>query len=385
MIRRKLGAPIRNNLGLLRQTAFLLLLWPSACGDTRASTDTRTNWLTSCSEDDDCSAGLSCLCGICTQPCSSASACRDLSSDAVCLAAPGCDEGGQVCAREDSFTDVTVDASTSGAATSTGAESSNTTAGDSSNTTTGPTTGTSEGNSSSSGGTATSADDMDASQAEETTLDVTTSSGEQTDASACDIPEREYQSRDPAECETLPAPDCGIVAEGFGRVAFSDECGCGCEPFVAPERSDSLTTGYCNPSASGTSANFAVLAESTEGQSLCFNVPSALLRSADDVTEWTNTSGCGDIAPLVADVDFATQSVILVGTPDRPQASVRYVTQTLDGAVHVGVAVEPYCGGARPPSGFVLVVANVGPGSVLQAVTETCDDEQCPDAGLPVP
>lgn len=384
MIRRKLGAPIRNNLGLLRRAALLLLVLPSACGETSVSTDTRTNWLTSCSEDDDCSAGLSCLCGVCTQACSSSSACRDLSSDAVCVAAPGCSEAGPVCAREDSFMDVTADASTSGLAT-TGAESSNTATSDSSTSSITSTTVTSEG-SSTGVDTSTSGGDMDASQPEETTTDVTTSSGDQTDASICDNPEREYQSRNPMECESLPAPDCGIVAEGFGRVAFSDECGCGCEPFVPPERSDSLTAGYCNPNpSSGSFANFTVLAESVEGQSLCFDVPSALLRSADDVTEWTNASGCGDIAPLVADVNFAEQSVIVVGTPDRPQASVSYVTQTIDGAVHVGVDVEPYCGGARPPSGFVLVVANVTPGSALQVVTETCDEEQCPDAGLPVP
>lgn len=382
MTRRTLGAPIRNNFGLLRQAALLLLLWPSACGDTRASTDTRTNWLTSCSEDDDCSAGLSCLCGVCTQACSSTTTCLELSSAAVCLAAPGCDEVGQVCAREDSFLEATSDA----AATSTAEVSSatNTTSGEPSSTAEVPTTVTSDAASSTSG--ATTSVDMDASQPDETTLDVTTSSDVGSDASACDIPEREYQSRSPAECESQPTPDCGIVAEGFGRVPFSDECGCGCEPFVPPQRVDSLTAGYCNPTTpSGSTANFTVLAESVEGQSSCFEVTSALLRSADDVTEWTNSSGCGDIAPLVADVDFASQSVVVVGTPDRPQASVSYVTQSIDGAVHVGVETEPYCGGARPPSGFVLVVVNLNSGSALQVVTETCTDDQCPDAGLPVP
>jgi hypothetical protein len=177
-----------------------------------------------------------------------------------------------------------------------------------------------------------------------------------------------------------------VIAEGVGRVPFSDECGCGCEPFVLPPQGDSISAGQCAESPpSGSPANFAVLAESATTDSTCDNIPSALLRSYADMATWAGESGCGGLASLMADVDFETQSVIVVGTPERPSASVTYTVQTIDGAIHVGVEADAYCGGARPQSGFVLVTVNAGPNTALRVITETCL-AQCPDdGGLPVP
>ncbi len=74
----------------------------SACGAKAADpTDTNTNWLKSCVDSDDCSSGLECLCGVCTQDCSSDNHCRGLSSDAVCKTIPGeCADDQLVCTLE---------------------------------------------------------------------------------------------------------------------------------------------------------------------------------------------------------------------------------------------------------------------------------------------
>jgi hypothetical protein len=382
MTQRTLSAPIRNNLrSWHRASALMLLLLPSACGQTRDSTDTRTNWLSSCSEDMACGSGLSCVCGVCTQPCESGQSCGEVNEDAVCVEVPGCEEASQVCAKEGFF-----DAPTDGSVVDP----------EDGNATQSPNSESASGETSAVVTTTTS---MPSSDAAETTrdsdavLDGSTSAGESTtdgssgtlvDGGVCNDPDREYVSRDPAECDTLP--ECGIIAEGVGKIAFSDECGCGCEPFVLPPQTDSITAGQCAESApSGTPANFEVLAESSTGQWLCDNIPTALLRSYADMAQWAGESGCGDLASLMADVDFETQSVIVVGTPERPSASVSYTVQTIDGTIHVGVEADAYCGGARPSSGFVLVTVNAGPGTALRVVTETCLAECPDDGGLPVP
>lgn len=372
MMRRILNAPIRNTARAWRPLATLLLVMlPSACGGTRGSTDTRTNWLSSCTGDQACDVGLSCVCGVCTQPCGSGQSCGDVNAEAVCVDAPGCGEASQVCAKE-GFFEVVEDSSVTGSEVTAAPESSAVDGSDSLLGTTGAETAGSSATSEGEAGSDASA-----------TTDGDGSTGG-VDASACDDPGRQYTSRDPEECTELP--NCGVIAEGVGLVAFSDECGCGCEPYVAPPRADSITAGECAASPpSGSSANFAVLAESELGQFSCTDVPSALLRSESDVTAWSNTTGCPEIAGLAAGVDFDTQTVIVVGVPDRPTVSVTYTEQLIDGVIHVGIAADAYCGGARPPSGFALVTVDVGPSVPLQVVTETCLAECPDDGGLPVP
>ncbi len=79
-------------------------LVPCACGT--PATDSKTNWLVSCSIDDDCDDGtLQCLCGICTSTCDSDDDCQQ--GNAICVDATEasfqvqCGGTGQsFCARE---------------------------------------------------------------------------------------------------------------------------------------------------------------------------------------------------------------------------------------------------------------------------------------------
>lgn len=385
MTRRTLSAPIRNNLRSWRGVgALLFLLLPSACGETSVSTDTRTNWLSTCSDDLSCGGALACVCGVCTRACENGQSCGEVNAQAVCVEVPGCEQASQVCAKE-GFFDAPTDGSVAdpGDANSTegaGADSASSSSGASWIT-------TSSGSVMSTSVTSTGPTDI--SRDSETTLDASTSTtaelstGEST--GACDAADREYVSRDPVACEELTI-ECGVIAEGVGKVEFNDACGCGCEPYVLPPQTDSIVAGECAASPpSGTPANFAVLAESSTTEVLCNDVPTALLRSYAEMAEWAGVSGCGEIASLMADVDFASQSVIVVGTPERPSASVSYTLQTIDGTIHVGVDAEAYCGGARPSSGFVLVTVNAGPSTALRVATETCFDACPDDGGLPVP
>ncbi len=64
--------------------AALVAAWlPVGCfGST--GTDSNTHWLDRCVTDADCGASLSCLCGICSESCTTSSACEWLSPDARC-------------------------------------------------------------------------------------------------------------------------------------------------------------------------------------------------------------------------------------------------------------------------------------------------------------
>lgn len=355
----------------------MLLLLPSACGESRVSTDTRTNWLSSCSDDVSCGGGLSCLCGVCTQACESGQSCGEVSPEAVCVEVPGCEQASQVCAKEGFF-----DAPTDGSVADPG-DADSTARTDSDGAAVVTPTSTS----------LTSTGPIDTSRGTDEMLDASTSAtgvpttgeftGDATDP--CDAADREYVSHDPLACEGLTI-ECGVIAEGVGKVEFNDACGCGCEPYVLPPRTDSITARECAESPpAGTPANFAVLAESSTSEVLCNDVPTALLRSYAEMAEWAGASGCGEVASLMATVDFESQSVIVVGTPERPSASVSYTVQTIDGTIHVGVDADAYCGGARPTSGFVLVTVNAGPSTALRVSTETCFDACPDDGGLPVP
>lgn len=86
--------------------ATLAIVAPLACDVTSGASGSNTNWLSICTDDDDCSGGYSCLCGVCTSACESESTgcpqdvaqCTDLSDvgcaprdhEHACL--PGCSE-----------------------------------------------------------------------------------------------------------------------------------------------------------------------------------------------------------------------------------------------------------------------------------------------------
>lgn len=77
----------------------LFVFWLVGCGKTEAATDTKTNWLSGCVSDDDCSNGLSCLCGVCTLACTKSSECRWLEESAICSSASSCADTESACAR----------------------------------------------------------------------------------------------------------------------------------------------------------------------------------------------------------------------------------------------------------------------------------------------
>jgi len=60
------------------------LLYAGACGEIGPSIGSETNFLSSC--DATCDEGLTCLCGVCTQPCSESDECTALGSGTECTA-----------------------------------------------------------------------------------------------------------------------------------------------------------------------------------------------------------------------------------------------------------------------------------------------------------
>lgn len=112
-------------------TTATLLLALGGCGARSTdATDTKTNWLAQCVEDEDCDPGLACLCGVCSTTCDEASDCTGFNSRAKCIGAAECGEANAVCAlnRENlqSEPEATTadDASTSATATETEAPTS---------------------------------------------------------------------------------------------------------------------------------------------------------------------------------------------------------------------------------------------------------------------
>ncbi len=379
---RTLAAPIWNNTRILREgSAIAACLLAFACGSSSSSsTDTRTNWLVTCL--DDCDAGLTCLCGVCTKACSSDTTCGEFGEEAVCADTPSsCGQAPKVCAREDFTFPTEVDAASSGSnastmtvddasASSSASFSASSSAVDSTN------------DELSSGGSGST---------ESTTAPESTSTGDTSDVTAaadagtdpCDIPGREYLSRDPLECDVEPS--CGIVAEGIGNVPFSDACGCGCEPYVPPERTDTLLEAECATASSGFAVDARIVAESEISAIACDNVVSALLRSQAAVDEWAANTGCQSLAGTTAIVDFSSEALIIVGAADYPAANVEYVSQTIDGVFHVGVYAHAYCSGAAPTDGFVVLTVPASPSSAVIARVETCYGTCDFDGGLPPP
>jgi hypothetical protein len=358
-----------NSLRLLRTaTSITAVLFASACGSTVNSTDTRTNWLSNCGDDQDCSPGLSCLCGVCTKECTSGDPCQRLEEDAVCAQAVGCNEAVQVCTRDD-FEWTTV-APTDTATRETGSSNVSSQAG---TTTDEETMFTSS--SSSSGDSA--SETTDASNPDTPSTDAASESdGSDAGTLDCKHDEDDYIGRTAAECDPLP------TCTSEGSAPFRDDCGCGCVVVEAPT-ADSLTEAGCALApTSGSSANFTVVAQSSDVFSSCDNVPTALIRSPEQLTMWTNDSGCSDVATLVSSVDLTAQSLLIVGTTDRPAASVSYMVQTIDGLIHVGVEAAAYCGGARPMTGFVIIAIDAEPEAILRVSSETCFGSCDFDGGL---
>lgn len=109
------------------------------------------------------------------------------------------------------------------------------------------------------------------------------------------------------------------------------------------------------------------------------------MRSETELQAWATESGCETLAGLAGIVDFQTQVLVVLGFPDRPDSSVTYVTQTLDGVVHVGVEANAYCGGARPPGGFVMLTIDTAAETPLSISSDACYTSCNFDGGLPPP
>jgi len=86
-----------------------------ACERKAGGGNSETNWLSSCRRSTECEVG-SCLCGICTVPCTSSAQCGEVSSTAQCLdsgafAECGSDVIGAVCAEAGTFESLTPEGS----------------------------------------------------------------------------------------------------------------------------------------------------------------------------------------------------------------------------------------------------------------------------------
>jgi len=80
-----------KRLGFSLLALGLSIVAPLACGETESSSGSNTNWLSICTDDDDCSNGYSCLCGVCTSPCElEADDCQATGAQCTALAAVGC-------------------------------------------------------------------------------------------------------------------------------------------------------------------------------------------------------------------------------------------------------------------------------------------------------
>ena len=81
---------------LFKLSAFAVCFWGAlalvtSCGghSTADGTDSNTHWLRDCDSDSDCGS-LSCVCGVCTAPCSDGSDCAPFGASATCAVPRGC-------------------------------------------------------------------------------------------------------------------------------------------------------------------------------------------------------------------------------------------------------------------------------------------------------
>ena len=99
--------PERLGSSVLRAVLFALIALASfACedGETRARNGSETHFLSRC--DDDCGAGLACVCGVCTTTCEETSACAAHGPAAVCSASSSRADGLSCAEQTPSFCDV---------------------------------------------------------------------------------------------------------------------------------------------------------------------------------------------------------------------------------------------------------------------------------------
>ncbi len=93
-----------------RQAIAWLLLGMAAgsCGQPQDRSGTNTNWLRACDEAAECGAGVTCVCGLCTTPCTETTDCApgvcgsSLASAAQCAGA----DGGRICVPDDGCAEV---------------------------------------------------------------------------------------------------------------------------------------------------------------------------------------------------------------------------------------------------------------------------------------
>lgn len=355
----------------LRGCASLVLGTALAgCGQTDSSTDTRSNWLSPCADDDACQGGLSCLCGVCTRSCDDDLACSGLGGS-QCAASDLCTDPGNICVAagaqpEDSATtDASSPASASISATNTAAATASVTAESTAMMATSSPTGSVQPED------AAALPEPDAAQS-----DAMTDAG----ASACDKPGRVYTSRDPAACTTTP--ECGPLSEGVGNVPFQDECGCGCEPFSVQGQMDSIQAGQCGAGTSVAPLAVDVVAQSVLG-STCFDTPSGVIHSTGEFMAWLDSGGCSELLDVAANFDFDSATLVIAVVADRPELTLLDSAQSLDGTLHLGVQAAAYCGGAAPSVGYLALSVPVVD-TPLKISVDTCYDS-CSDGGLAVP
>lgn len=89
--------------------AWMVLLGCGSQTTNGGGTDTNTNWVESCTNDEACSTSLECRCGQCTSFCNTDEECSSLGSGARCVAAPtGCNQPNKLCEIDAFFLETSV-------------------------------------------------------------------------------------------------------------------------------------------------------------------------------------------------------------------------------------------------------------------------------------
>lgn len=224
-------------------TTWLAVL-STACGARSTdATDTKTNWLTHCEEDDECSDGLSCLCGVCSKACEESEECLTLEARARCFEVSHCGAADGVCALNESTLFESSSPTAPTEAPSSGGENSAISAAQ-------PASSTSE-NGEVTGPQPTCRDEADY-----------VALGKECERIDYDCLEGTRHFTDDCGCGCEPLPECEpnrdyVVygsCEGIdymceaGEIGFTDQCGCGCEPNSAcdPDRAYVAYGETCN-------------------------------------------------------------------------------------------------------------------------------------------
>ncbi len=78
-----------------------------------------------------------------------------------------------------------------------------------------------------------------------------------------------------------------------------------------------------------------------------------------------------------AGIDFTKERIAIVFVPENPNAALAWVHEG-DAVITVGVWVQAYCGGARPPDSFVAARVPAGPKTLEQQICNVGDCPGCP-------